>query len=147
MAKVTPRFRDHGQVHRADTCKPLIDSANRGEVILQALARGAYPGRPLPLNALPHLKSIGFWDADHAQNWGLPWHRNEGIELTYLETGEIAFAAEQEKFTCIPAISPSHAPGSPIASVIPTSVPADSIGSFSMWVSDSRTKPGSGRSG
>ena len=34
---------------------------------------------------LPGLKMAGYWDADSDQDWGLPWHRNEGIELTLLE--------------------------------------------------------------
>ena len=45
----------------------------------------------MPREALPGLKTVGFWHADHAQDWGLDWHRNEGIELTFLETGRLAF--------------------------------------------------------
>jgi AraC family L-rhamnose operon regulatory protein RhaS len=47
---------------------------------------------------LPGVKTIGFWDADHKQEWGLDWHRNEGIELTFLESGGLSFAVDAQKF-------------------------------------------------
>jgi len=53
-----------------------------------------YPGRRLARNALPGVRTLGFWDADHRQDWGLGWHRNEGIELTFLESGEVDFAVD-----------------------------------------------------
>ena len=43
---------------------------------------------------LSGLKTVGFWDADHDQAWGLDWHRNEGLELTFLETGTLAFSVD-----------------------------------------------------
>ena len=33
-------------------------------------------------DALPGVRTVGIWDARHDQDWGLDWHRNEGIELT-----------------------------------------------------------------
>jgi AraC-like DNA-binding protein len=95
MARRPPIFRDHGQVHRADTCQPLVDAVERGQLRLEALARGTYPGRPIPPGVVPRVKSVGFWDADHDQDWGLDEHRNEGIEFTYLERGQVAFCAEE----------------------------------------------------
>jgi AraC family L-rhamnose operon regulatory protein RhaS len=62
------------------------------------LVRGHYPGRPLPHGALPGLKTIGYWDAETAQDWGLAWHRNEGIEITFLESGELAFAVDGREY-------------------------------------------------
>jgi AraC family L-rhamnose operon regulatory protein RhaS len=35
---------------------------------------------------------VGYWDAQGIQDWGLPWHRNEGIEIMFLESGKITFA-------------------------------------------------------
>jgi AraC-like DNA-binding protein len=87
-------FRAGGEVHRADTCRPLVEAARAGRVRLEALARGAYPGRPLPDGALPGLRSIGFWDAHARQDWGLGLHRNEGVELTFLESGEMPLLVE-----------------------------------------------------
>lgn len=82
-------FREHGHLHRADTCRPLVEAVNGGAVRLEALARGSYPGRRLPARALPGVRSVGFWDARGPQHWGLPLHRNEGIELTFLESGRM----------------------------------------------------------
>jgi AraC family 4-hydroxyphenylacetate 3-monooxygenase operon regulatory protein len=73
---------------------PLVEAVKRGNIRHEALARGQYPGRKLPEGALPGLKVIGYWDAEEAQNWGLAWHRNEGLELTFLENGVLDFAAE-----------------------------------------------------
>jgi AraC family L-rhamnose operon regulatory protein RhaS len=47
---------------------------------------------------LPGLNSIGFWDATSAQDWGLEAHRNEGIEIGFLETGAMAFTVDQRRF-------------------------------------------------
>ncbi|RPJ55506.1 MAG: AraC family transcriptional regulator [Acidobacteria bacterium] len=95
-------FRDQDQIHHADTCQPLVDGVRRGEVRLEALARGAYPGKALPKDAVPGVRSIGFWDAGKDQDWGLPEHRNEGIEITYLETGRLAFSVEEKSFPLNP---------------------------------------------
>jgi AraC family L-rhamnose operon regulatory protein RhaS len=65
---------------------------------LAAMARGQYPGCRLPPKVLPGVRSVGFWDADHPQDWGLDWHGNEGIELTFLESGSLGFAVAQEQF-------------------------------------------------
>lgn len=56
-----------------------------------ALRRGAYPGRPLAKGALPGVLTLGYWDAARDQDWGLDWHRNEGLEITFLETGRLEF--------------------------------------------------------
>lgn len=92
-----PIYQDHGKTFQADTCAPLDAAARAGTVRLEALARGHYPGRTLPPAALPGLKSVGFWDAPQAQAWGLDWHRNEGIELTLLERGRVAFAVDRHQ--------------------------------------------------
>ena len=94
MARRIPIFTNHDEVYRADTCQPLAEAAEAGNVRLESLVHGHYPGRPLPKNALPGLKTAGFWDAEGPQQWGLPWHQNEGIELTFLESGCVDFAVE-----------------------------------------------------
>lgn len=83
----------HGHAYYADACQPLVAAARRGEVTLHAVARRQYPGERLPAGALPQLLSAGYWDAKDDQTWGLPEHRNEGLELTYLATGHLAFQA------------------------------------------------------
>lgn len=95
-------FRGSGTILHADTCRELVVAAKRRQVRFAALARGAYPGVRLPPRVLPHLKTVGFWDAALPQKWGLDWHRNEGIELTYLESGALPFAVENEQVTLHP---------------------------------------------
>jgi AraC family L-rhamnose operon regulatory protein RhaS len=93
-----PAFQLASQVYYADTCEPLKQAVERGEVRLVARARGQYPGLPLPPNVLTEVRAVGFWDADHPQSWGLDWHRNEGIELTYVSRGKVRFAVDDEDF-------------------------------------------------
>lgn len=97
-----PVYKSDQQIYRADTCDALVEAVDAGSVKLEALARGHYPGRPLNRDDLPRVKSIGFWDAAEPQAWGLDWHRNEGLELTYLESGCIDFATQPERFTLGP---------------------------------------------
>ncbi len=82
----------------ADTCDALRDAWQRGDVTLEALARGTYPGRALPRKALPGLKTVGYWDASRDQTWHLDWHRNEGIELTFLARGGLRFAVGRQSW-------------------------------------------------
>ncbi|MDQ3856525.1 MAG: AraC family transcriptional regulator [Chloroflexota bacterium] len=63
-----------------------------------ARARGAYPGLPLPPKSLAEVRTVGYWDADHNQSWGLDWHRNEGIELTYVSHGKVHFAVGEQHY-------------------------------------------------
>ncbi len=102
MPKQPTLYRDHGKSHRADTCSALVNAVEEGTLRLEALARGTYPGTPLEARVLPRLKSIGYWDAEHEQDWGLDWHRNEGLEITYLESGEIDFAVDNHAYTLHP---------------------------------------------
>ncbi|MCK4565506.1 MAG: AraC family transcriptional regulator [Verrucomicrobia bacterium] len=88
----SPIFKEHGRTYHADSCDPLMEAVGQGELVLEALARANYPGRPLAGDVLRGLQSAGYWDATREQQWGLPWHRNEGIELTFLETGSMPFS-------------------------------------------------------
>jgi len=91
-------FRSPHRIYHADTCEPLKRGVERGEVRLVARARGAYPGLPLPAKALTEVRTVGYWDAEHNQSWGLDWHRNEGIELTYVSRGKVHFAVDDQPF-------------------------------------------------
>lgn len=84
--------------YHADRCEPLRRAVARGEVRLHSFARRGYPGRLLPPRLLPEVSTVGFWDATGTQSWGLDWHRNEGIELTYLARGKTEFLVDDEKF-------------------------------------------------
>jgi AraC-like DNA-binding protein len=98
MPKSIPIFRDHDETYRADSCRPLAQAAGSGALQLKAMCHGHYPGKLLPPQSLPGLKMIGFWDAPVRQDWGLSWHYNEGIELTFLETGSLDFAVDGREY-------------------------------------------------
>ena len=98
----TAVFHAADQRHRADTCEPLVAAVAAGEVRLEALVRGTYPGRPLPDGVLPNVSSIGFWDATHDQTWGLGEHRNEGLEITYLDNGRLGFVVDERRYLLAP---------------------------------------------
>jgi AraC family L-rhamnose operon regulatory protein RhaS len=102
MQRTVPIYRSHEETYVADACISLIEAARRRDIRLHARARGHYPGERLPENALQGLKTVGFWDAEHAQSWGLPWHRNEGLELTFLERGSLGFAVEDRQWQLEP---------------------------------------------
>ncbi len=92
-------FRSDHELYHADTCEPLKRAVEQGETQLRAFARGAYPASvPLPDGVLREVRSVGYWDAPHDQAWGLDWHRNEGIEITYVSKGNVAFAVEQQEY-------------------------------------------------
>jgi AraC family L-rhamnose operon regulatory protein RhaS len=96
-----PRYRSATAVYEADSCTPLAEAVERDEIRLEALVRGQYPGRPLPRHGLPSVKTVGFWDAKHPQTWGLGTHRNEGIEITFLETGELDFTVHSDQYKLV----------------------------------------------
>jgi AraC family L-rhamnose operon regulatory protein RhaS len=95
---------------------------------LEALVRGSYPRRRMPDCVLPQVSTIGYWDAVRDQTWGLGAHRNEGIEITYLENGSLGFVVDGRSTPCHPGISRSPFLGNRTASAIRTSPPAVSIG-------------------
>ena len=90
-------------VYHADTCIPLVDAVARKKLKFKALARYTYPGDRLTEDT-KGISSIGYWDADEPQDWGLDWHRNEGIEIHYLESGTMPYAQGPEKIN----LSPNH---------------------------------------
>jgi AraC family L-rhamnose operon regulatory protein RhaS len=96
MKNIPARFRGAtvAEAYQADTCKPLLEAAGAGRLQLTAVVHGAYPGVALPNSILPRLCSAGSWNAHDDQDWGLDWHRNEGIEFTYLFSGKLGFAVE-----------------------------------------------------
>jgi AraC family L-rhamnose operon regulatory protein RhaS len=87
-------YRAAGKSFVADSCRPLAAAAEAGLVNLRACGRAGYPGRRLPVHELPGLRSVGSWDAAAAQIWGLPLHRNEGIEISFLASGQISARIE-----------------------------------------------------
>lgn len=104
MGRGSAVFQAAGRRHLADTCEPLVAASRAGEVRLEALVHGSYPGRPLPRGVLPQVSTIGYWDAACDQSWGLGEHRNEGIEITYLDNGHLGFVVDGRSHP----LSPGH---------------------------------------
>ncbi|XCF07150.1 AraC family transcriptional regulator [Tamlana crocina] len=94
-------YEANGVVYHADTCLPLIDAYKRKKLKFKALARHTYPGERLDDNTLG-LNSIGYWDANEPQDWGLDWHRNEGMEFHFLESGTMPYAQEGKEVLLTP---------------------------------------------
>ena len=91
------RLKNYHENHHPDRCSPLIQAVNTGELNMKALRRVDYPGQDLPDSVLPGIFSIGYWDAKKDQKWGIDWHRNEGVEFSFLESGSLFFSTEKEK--------------------------------------------------
>jgi AraC-like DNA-binding protein len=92
------RFVDYDEVYFADACEPLEAAVDAGEVELQTLVRGAYPGTPLPDGVAEGILTVGYWNANRPQRWGLDWHRNEGIEITLLDRGSLTFSTRDSSW-------------------------------------------------
>jgi AraC-like DNA-binding protein len=98
MLRRPPLFREPAQSHRVDAHAPLLASIRAGKIDFRALGRGHYPGERLAAGELPGLLSVGHWDARGVQDWGMDFHRNEGVEICLLETGSMRFAVEDENY-------------------------------------------------
>jgi len=88
--------------YKADNCSPVKDAADNGEIELTTMARDAYPGKRLGKSELSGIKSIGYWNIKKLQNWGLEWHTNEGIEICFLESGDLTFFLENDQYNLAP---------------------------------------------
>lgn len=97
-------FRSERELFHADTCEPLKRAAAGGDLRLEALARGAYPGVRLPRHDVKELLMAGYWNATTDQSWGLDWHCNEGIEIGHVSAGCLPFATEDGAFE----VGPGH---------------------------------------
>jgi len=94
MRERCPTYRERRQSYQADACRPVAEAIAAGSIRYRALVRGQYPGTQLPAHALPGMRNLGFWNIANPQAWGLDWHRNEGIELTFVERGRLEFAVQ-----------------------------------------------------
>lgn len=87
---------DHFEI---DDCGPQFSAVREGKIELHALSKGHYPGKRMNSNILPGLANIGFWNCRGAQDWGLDAHRNEGLEIVFLETGGMGFEVDGRAHT------------------------------------------------
>ena len=81
-------YQDSLAQYEADRCLPQRHAIDTGTVGFHALTQGHYPGTRIPEDVLPGVSSLGMFDMPGPQDWGIPPHRNEGVELCYQETGE-----------------------------------------------------------
>ncbi len=95
-------YNEHDKIYQADTCQPLIQAYQTGKIHMEAWGRFNYPGHRMDDSTLAGINSIGYWDAHFHQEWGLDWHRNEGIEITLLETGTMPFFLGDSQYTIMP---------------------------------------------
>lgn len=77
-----------------DNCVPQLKAMGEGNIELHALSKGHYPGKRMNSNILPGLSNVGFWSCRRTQDWGLNPHRNEGLEIVFLETGGMGFEVD-----------------------------------------------------
>ncbi|MGI3782198.1 MAG: hypothetical protein ACRYG2_15665, partial [Janthinobacterium lividum] len=80
-------FRGSDGSYHEDSTAPLRRAGARGDIGLWAWGRDAYPGAPLPTTDFPGLLSAGLWEVEADQDWGLDWHVNEGVEVTFVTRG------------------------------------------------------------
>ena len=97
-----PTFNAGSDVYQADTCSVVSEAVARKTLSMKAFIHGHYPGERMPRHILPGLLSVGYWNAEHKQDWGLDWHRNEGLELSFLRSGSLEFATASHSQTLLP---------------------------------------------
>lgn len=83
---------------QVETCEAQISAAQAGKIRLTALSRGHYPGPILSNGTLPGVSSTGFWDGTGPQDWGVAPQRNGGLEIRFIETGNLGFLLDDQQF-------------------------------------------------
>lgn len=116
-----PTYQIGHKRYRIDSCEPQKEAARKGKIEFHALTKGHYPGTLMSREILPGLNSIGFWDANTSQDWGLDAHRNEGIKVVFCETGTCDLVIGRKTYHLQADIFSSRARGCFINSAHPTS--------------------------
>ncbi len=93
-AAQSPIYQNPADYLAIDDCGPQFRAIGEGKIELHALSKGHYPGKRMHSNILPGLTNVGFWSCRGSQDWGLNSHRNEGLEISFLETGGIGFEVD-----------------------------------------------------
>lgn len=96
--QLAPIYQTRRTRYEIDRCGPQLRAVETGKIRFHALSKGHYPGTRIKPNCLPGVSSIGHWDAREPQDWGLDAHRNEGVEITFLETGVMDFTVEKQHY-------------------------------------------------
>jgi len=100
MAELPIYIEDNKSYH-SDNCAPVIDAWQKGKIKLEALGRGTYSFRPIEDGELEGISSVGYWDALIEQDWGLDWHRNEGVEFSFIEGGTNPFSVGHGEYLLV----------------------------------------------
>ena len=95
-------YTEEGKTYKPDNCKALKEAHSKNLIELEGLSRLKYPGKRIRDDALKGINSIGYWNATRNQDWGLDWHRNEGIEIAFLESGQNAFSLQNADYILLP---------------------------------------------
>ena len=95
-------YNESGSRFSVDTCAPQFAAMREGKIRLCALTKGHYPGVKLPAKQLQGITSIGYFSGVGTQDWGMDPHRNEGLEITFLETGSMNFSVESKNYELRP---------------------------------------------
>lgn len=98
MPTSRPVYQANRRRYGIDYCEPQKEAVLKGKIEFHALTKGHYPGTPMPSEVLPGLNSIGFWSAGSTQDWGENPHRNEGVEIVFLETGSMVFSTDKHEY-------------------------------------------------
>lgn len=88
MRSPAPIFREENAAWQIDTCEPQRRAIAAKTIVFHGLTHGAYPGDALGKSELPGLSGIGHWQTCGPQDWGVPYHRNEGVEICWNESGD-----------------------------------------------------------
>ncbi|MBE6414677.1 MAG: helix-turn-helix transcriptional regulator [Verrucomicrobiaceae bacterium] len=106
-----------------DTCNSLKGGIKRKTIDWVGIKRGLYPGTMFDSDELQGLRLLAYWDAKKSQDWRLDFHRNEGLEIGFVESGSTEFSTDtkSQKYVSIKrehvAVTKpwqEHAIGSPV---------------------------------
>ena len=78
-----------------DTCEPLKSAIKRKSLDWIGIKRGLYPGVDFKSYELESLRLLAYWDAKKKQDWRLDFHRNEGLEIAFVENGSVEFSTDR----------------------------------------------------
>ena len=85
--KSLPVYENLDNRYSIDDCLPQRKAIESGKIGFWALTNGHYPGRRINPSLLSGVSSLGYFDVTSEQDWGIPYHRNEGIEICFQRTG------------------------------------------------------------
>ena len=91
-------YQDQQKTYTIDSTRPQRQAIAAGKVRLMALAHAGYPGHRIPAKALSGVSTLGIMNVTQDQDWGTEWHRNEGVEIGYLESGRMPLQLEGSEY-------------------------------------------------